>query len=286
MPLFRKNARNKCKTLSSSRSLDDIEDHEARKLKFIATTLKRVYGFSRNASVMSTRSSNTSDTSSCSTISITSYSADIDASNADEFTTTTTTTTTSTRSCHEQLLCSDSTCTTSTAIHNIPTLESEQHSHSHDEHIHFHDDQRQDINVEYDSEEEHGAVPEDVHHEGDEFEMRRICREATMACLWNIIEHLFNFTEDHREEIESYQVTAPASASASTSASFCNITYEDWIKSLHPENVHGGVVDHRFYIRDSEHRMVWNELVVDILSDRMDELFVPPRYGTGIEGTM
>ena len=41
-------------------------------------------------------------------------------------------------------------------------------------------------------------------------------------------------------------------------------SYEEWIGALHPENVHdknSGVIDHRFYVRDSDHRLLWNELL-------------------------
>jgi hypothetical protein len=99
----------------------------------------------------------------------------------------------------------------------------------------------------------------------EEDEMLRICREATMACLRNIIEHLFDFLQNEQEN----ELTQ---------------TYEDWIKALHPENVHIHkheqdnsveiTVDHRFYIQDSEHRMVWNEQMGK--RDRRD-LMVWPR---------
>ena len=68
-------------------------------------------------------------------------------------------------------------------------------------------------------------------------------------------------------------------------------TYEEWIADLHPENVvtvHHNAnattnanvttsatsigIDHRLYVEDSDHRMLWNELIGD--SERM---FVPSR---------
>jgi len=81
---------------------------------------------------------------------------------------------------------------------------------------------------------------ETVRREEDE-ELYRICREAAEACLRSIIEHLYDFVED----------------CFNTNAHY----YEDWIKELHPENVDGGKVDHRFYIKESEHRIIWNDLM-------------------------
>lgn len=43
-------------------------------------------------------------------------------------------------------------------------------------------------------------------------------------------------------------------------------TYEEWIGKLHPENVTQQdktttTIDHRFYVEDSDHRMLWNEMI-------------------------
>mmetsp|Transcript_21163 Transcript_21163/g.58851 ORF Transcript_21163/g.58851 Transcript_21163/m.58851 type:complete len:202 (-) Transcript_21163:430-1035(-) len=45
--------------------------------------------------------------------------------------------------------------------------------------------------------------------------------------------------------------------------------YEEWILALHPENVHyigsgRSLIDHRFYMRDSHHRKLWNEYMIKI----------------------
>lgn len=53
-------------------------------------------------------------------------------------------------------------------------------------------------------------------------------------------------------------------------------TYEEWIGELHPDNFHDGVLDHRFYVEDSDHRKLWN----DSLSGSVRE-FVPTRSGGG-----
>lgn len=55
-----------------------------------------------------------------------------------------------------------------------------------------------------------------------------------------------------------------------------NATYEEWIGKLHPENVtttNGGgdsdesqptiSIDHRFYVEESDHRRLWNEMIGD-----------------------
>lgn len=69
-------------------------------------------------------------------------------------------------------------------------------------------------------------------------------REAEQACLQAITNHLIEFVANSPE----------------------SVTYEEWIADLHPENTHDGKlleglgkeVDHRFYVRDSDHRKLWN----------------------------
>ena len=44
-------------------------------------------------------------------------------------------------------------------------------------------------------------------------------------------------------------------------------SYNEWIEDLHPENAHTGIlleglsktIDHRFYVEESDHRILWNE---------------------------
>jgi len=65
-----------------------------------------------------------------------------------------------------------------------------------------------------------------------------IKREAEALCMLEVRSHLFDFLDSH-----------PSS------------TYEEWIKKLHPENVnqkHPHLIDHRFYVEDSDHRRLWN----------------------------
>lgn len=39
-----------------------------------------------------------------------------------------------------------------------------------------------------------------------------------------------------------------------------NGCYEDWIAALHPDNkTKDGDIDHRFYVEDSDHRLLWND---------------------------
>ena len=71
-------------------------------------------------------------------------------------------------------------------------------------------------------------------------EIDRICREATEACLRAIITHLYTFIQDFDN---------------------CDALYEDWLHEVHPENCDGLAVDHRFYIEESDHRLIWNELM-------------------------
>jgi hypothetical protein len=71
-------------------------------------------------------------------------------------------------------------------------------------------------------------------------EIDRICREATEACLRAIITHLYTFIQD---------------------CDNCDALFEDWLHEVHPENCNGLAVDHRFYVEESDHRLIWNELM-------------------------
>jgi len=53
--------------------------------------------------------------------------------------------------------------------------------------------------------------------------------------------------EINQRHLEEYLITHPSA------------TYESWIAKLHPENVDGETIDHRFYVEDSDHRILWNE---------------------------
>ena len=70
----------------------------------------------------------------------------------------------------------------------------------------------------------------------EEQERKRLCREATAACLKEIHDHCIRYLKQHPDDA----------------------SYEEWIKECHPENAELGYVDHRFYVRDSDHRIIWN----------------------------
>jgi len=76
----------------------------------------------------------------------------------------------------------------------------------------------------------------------EEAARKDLVREAMEACQAEIENHLEEFLERRPDA-----------------------TYEDWILDLHPDNVEQGtffedftVVDSRFYVMDSDHRLLWN----------------------------
>ena len=76
----------------------------------------------------------------------------------------------------------------------------------------------------------------------EEAARKELVREATEACQREIANHLEEFLERRPDA-----------------------TYEDWILELHPDNVEQGYffeelteVDIRFYVKDSDHRLMWN----------------------------
>ena len=81
-------------------------------------------------------------------------------------------------------------------------------------------------------------------HMQEEIERRDIMREAEEACLNTMKQHLDEFLNKKPDA-----------------------TYEEWIEDLHPENAHDGKlledldkeIDLRFYVEESDHRILWNE---------------------------
>jgi len=82
----------------------------------------------------------------------------------------------------------------------------------------------------------------------DEQERYEIRRQAMEACMNAMEEHLLEFLQQHPQG-----------------------TYEEWICQLHPDNINERMIgltqtpliDHRFYVADSDHRRLWNEHLND-----------------------
>jgi len=79
-------------------------------------------------------------------------------------------------------------------------------------------------------------------------------RESQEECMREITEHLnlyiFTITDSSPHSVARYE-------------------YKDWIESLHPDNVNylrsgRSILDHRFYIKDSHHRILWNEYMIKL----------------------
>ena len=73
-------------------------------------------------------------------------------------------------------------------------------------------------------------------------------REASEAMVQDAAQMML---EINRRHLEEFLITYPLS------------TYEQWIGKLHPENMNGDgrSIDHRFYVEDSDHRILWNEMI-------------------------
>jgi hypothetical protein len=81
----------------------------------------------------------------------------------------------------------------------------------------------------------------------EERDRKDLVREAHDRCRAEIEQHLDEYLTGHP-----------------------TATYEDWIQDLHPDNVSDGTlfadmkqVDMRFYVIDSDHRIMWNQAVGD-----------------------
>lgn len=99
------------------------------------------------------------------------------------------------------------------------------------------DEMEQDQELAYQLEDLNQATQEEV-------ERKELVREATALCQAEIETHLREFLHMHPDA-----------------------TYEDWIQDLHPDNITEANlqssadfhVDARFYLIDSDHRLLWNE---------------------------
>lgn len=75
-----------------------------------------------------------------------------------------------------------------------------------------------------------------VHEDADERKRNRMCRDSVAICLASMHDHCIKYLQQHPEA-----------------------SYEEWIENYHPDNVSSiGSIDHRFYVRDSDHRIIWN----------------------------
>jgi len=73
----------------------------------------------------------------------------------------------------------------------------------------------------------------------EEQERNGIVRQSQSDCMNEIVSHLEIFLREKPDAI-----------------------YEEWISALHPENAEyteANRIDHRFYVEESDHRIVWNE---------------------------
>uniref|UniRef100_A0A7S4AWQ9 Uncharacterized protein n=1 Tax=Pseudo-nitzschia australis TaxID=44445 RepID=A0A7S4AWQ9_9STRA len=92
----------------------------------------------------------------------------------------------------------------------------------------------------------HGKLCSDII---DDQIARSTVTESLDECMREITDHLNLFLfEKSNTSSERYQ-------------------YEEWILALHPENVHyigsgRSLIDHRFYMKDSHHRQLWNDFMI------------------------
>ena len=75
---------------------------------------------------------------------------------------------------------------------------------------------------------------------------KKMVRESQSDCMKEIVDHLQLFLDESM--YNRY-----------------NATYEQWIAALHPDNAEyaDGSIDHRFYVDDSDHRVLWNQVMIE-----------------------
>ena len=84
----------------------------------------------------------------------------------------------------------------------------------------------------------------------DDLHGRIAVRESQEECMREITEHLKLYIFNIPDSVQRYE-------------------YKDWIETLHPDNVNylrsgRSIIDHRFYMKDSHHRNLWNEYMIKL----------------------
>mmetsp|Transcript_31770 Transcript_31770/g.47224 ORF Transcript_31770/g.47224 Transcript_31770/m.47224 type:complete len:270 (-) Transcript_31770:132-941(-) len=119
--------------------------------------------------------------------------------------------------------------------------------------------QQMDIFASLKQEEEDDAAERRRQQEADENAARAaVIRESQEACLRHMQADLVGFLEKTPDG-----------------------TYEQWIESYHPENAFEGsllpglskTIDHRFYVKESDHRKLWNDNVPDRIVPARTHMF-------------
>lgn len=108
--------------------------------------------------------------------------------------------------------------------------------------------------------------------------LKHLCHQASVACLQSIHNHVLEYLDKNINTFYKYQHHVDQDSSDSDSdndsdgrsgSSCCS--YEDWIRQYHPDNANGeesmdeklpgNEIDLRFYLQDSDHRIIWNSYV-------------------------
>jgi hypothetical protein len=120
------------------------------------------------------------------------------------------------------------------------------------------------------------VVPACIQDTRDDDHCKILCNKANVEFLQCIHDHVIEYlnetiVEDWSREEEEKEDSGDDESKSSDSSKFKNnCSYEDWIRKCHPENTsvkdidkkyHGYEIDHRFYLRDSDHRIIWNGYV-------------------------
>jgi hypothetical protein len=102
---------------------------------------------------------------------------------------------------------------------------------------------------------------------------RELVATVKEECMNAVRVHLQNYLQSRCRYFETRDQTSLDSSTADTmtaaatndasAAASSSISYEDWIAELHPDNYRAdnGTIDARFYVPNSDHRLLWNEYV-------------------------
>mmetsp|Transcript_10101 Transcript_10101/g.12754 ORF Transcript_10101/g.12754 Transcript_10101/m.12754 type:complete len:188 (+) Transcript_10101:167-730(+) len=116
---------------------------------------------------------------------------------------------------------------------------------------------------------------------------KNLCHQASVACLQNIHNHVLEYLDKNmRLHVDQDSSDSESDNDNDGQSRSSNCSYIDWIRQYHPENAGGeesdderllgNEIDLRFYLEDSEHRIIWNSYV-DAFG--CPELKVNPAHG-------
>lgn len=101
----------------------------------------------------------------------------------------------------------------------------------------------------------------------DEEHCKNLCIQASMACLQSLHGHVIEYLDRNIKNLyRAHHMIQDLRDDTEECATYRSCSYENFMREFYPENFSAGdidknEVDFRFYLHDSDHRIIWNTYV-------------------------